>query len=60
MEVELLDVAVDTEGRGAAELVDEEEAVRWCGRPLLDDALPVRARGVSTGGGGFLGRDCWP
>lgn len=53
-------VAVGLEGgvgRGVEEFVDEEDAVRWCGRLLVDEALPVRGRGFSVGGGGILGRE---
>lgn len=58
MEVELLEDAVVTEGRGAEEFVDEEEVVRWCGwGDLVDEPLPVRGRGFSVVVVGILGRD---
>lgn len=54
MDVEDLEVGI---GRGVEEFVDDEDAVRWCGRLLVDEALPVRGRGFSVGGGGILGRE---
>lgn len=64
VEVVVLEVAVETEGRGVVELVEEVEVVRLCGFCLLlvDEPLPVRARGDSVGGV-FLERtvgDGWP
>jgi hypothetical protein len=60
VEVELLDGAVDTDGRGAEEFVEEEEVVRWCGwgdgRLFVEEPLPVRGRGFSEVVG-TLGRD---